>query len=233
MDEITSIEAPHLTLTTVGYDAKAFSEMETVFARSEDVHRRSMDEITKSLSFPKAIEVVQHSTLANRASVLQKVQNLMTGSQNLRAQKDTGFGGLDGARKLLNDMIHESMTKYDAEIAKCTDYYAKQCALMEVARGAISASNSIAANSRTLILDAQNNINKCEKDIPETKLELKKHNGKCKSELAKMNARLRVLMDDIAVMTMILEMSDCDAKLLVQAEKLAMLKCKDQCTKKE
>merc|ERR1719409_26808 len=193
MDEITSIEAPHLTLTTVGYDAKAFSEMEKVFARSEDVHWRSMDEITKSLSFPKAIEVLQHSTLANRASILQKVQNLMTGSQNLRAQKDTGFGGLDGARKLLNDMIHESMTKYDAEIAKCTDYYAKQCALMEVARGQISAANFVAATSRALILDAQNNINRCEILLPETKQELKDHNRKCKDELKSLNTRLKAV----------------------------------------
>jgi len=70
-------------------------------------------------------------------------------------------------------MIYEAMTKYDAEIAKCTDYYAKQCALMEVARGQISAANFVAANSRALILDAQGNINMCEMDIPETKQELK------------------------------------------------------------
>jgi hypothetical protein len=125
------------------------------------------------------------------------------------------------------------MLKYDAGIAKCTDYYAKQCALMEVARGQISAANFVAANSRALILDAQGNINMCERDIPETKQELKDHKAKCKLELHKMNERLKVLMGDIAVMTMILQMSDCDAKLLVQTQKLAMLKCKNQCTKKE
>ena len=42
-------------------------------------------------------------------------------------------------------MIHEAMTKYDAEIAKCTDYYSKQCALMEVAHEQISAANIAAA----------------------------------------------------------------------------------------
>merc|ERR1719424_146758 len=99
------------------------------------------------------------------------------------------------------------MTKYDAEIARCTDYYAKQCALMEVARGQISAANFIAANSRALILDAQGNINMCERDIPETQQELKDHGIQCKSELHKMNERLKILMGDIAVMTMILKMS--------------------------
>ena len=68
----------------------------------------------------------------------------------------------------MSSVIYEAMTKYDAEIAKCTDYYAKQCALMEVARGQISAANFVAANSRALILDAQGNINMCERDIRET-----------------------------------------------------------------
>merc|ERR1719408_393858 len=153
---------------------------------------------------------------------------------NLRKQSNSedGFGGLDGARRLLNDMLHEVMIKYDQEIAKCTAYYAQQCALMEVARGQISAANYVAATARGLILDSQASINHCEISIPETKLELKNHNAKCKSELGKMNKNLKIIMDDIAIMTMILEMSDCDKKFL-QMHKLALLKCKDQCTNKD
>merc|ERR1719460_1836281 len=114
-------------------------------------------------------------TLANATEALKKVglasPDLMQvadmamgrASSNLRKQPK-GYSGLDGARKLLNDMIYESMSKYDSEIAKCTEYYSKQCAAMEVCRGQISASNYIAANSRMLILDAQANINRCEVD---------------------------------------------------------------------
>jgi hypothetical protein len=61
----------------------------------------------------------------------------------------------------LNDMIYESLSKYDTEIAKCTEYYSEQCAAMEACRGQIAASNYIAANSRMLILDAQATINRC------------------------------------------------------------------------
>merc|ERR1712178_154618 len=100
------------------------------------------------------------------------------------------------------------------------------------ARGQISAANYQAATARALILDAQANINHCEISIPETKQELKDHNAKCKTELKKLDAKLKIILNDIAVMTMILEMSDCDAKFL-QYKKLAMLKCKDQCTNKE
>merc|ERR1719409_2225549 len=123
------------------------------------------------------------------------------------------------------------MSKYDAEIAKCTDYYSRQCAAMEACRGQISASNYIAANSRALIFDNQATINKCEVDIPTRKLELKQHLLKCKHELNKLNTRLKIVMGDIAVMTMILEMTDCEKKLL-QMEKIALLHCTDQCTKK-
>merc|ERR1719451_98106 len=104
-------------------------------------------------------------------------------------------------------MIEESMTKYDAEIAKCTQYYSEQCAAMEVCRGSIAASNYIAANSRALILDSQATINKCEVDIPSRKLELNQHNLKCKRELHKMNQRLKIILGDIAVMTVILKMT--------------------------
>jgi len=221
-----------------GSDVKSLTEMETVFVRSDEVHRHSMDEISKTLTFPKAMDMIQHSTLANANSVLGKVTGLLSGSsQNLRAAsgaaKDDGFGGIDGARKLLNSMIHESMTKYDAEISKCTDYYSKQCALMEVARGEISAANFVAANSRALILDAQAVINQMTKDIPATKQELKAHSLQCKTQLHKMNERLKVLMGDIAVMTMILKMSDCDAKGFVQTHQLGMMQCRDECTQKD
>merc|ERR1719236_406072 len=119
-------------------------------------------------------------------------------------------------------MIYESMSKYDAEIAKCTEFYAQQCAAMEACRSKISAANYIAANSRALILDSQASINRCEVDIPTRKYELKQHLLKCKAELLKLNTRLKIVMGDIAVMTMILEMTDCE-KSLTQLKNLALL----------
>merc|ERR1719162_2089404 len=53
----------------------------------------------------------------------------------------------------------------------------------------------------------------------------------CKHELSKLNTRLKIVMGDIAVMTMILEMTDCEKKLL-QMKSFALLHCTDQCTKK-
>merc|ERR1719478_1752687 len=94
-------------------------------------------------------------------------------------------------------------------------------------RGQIAASNYIAANSRSLILDSQATISKCEVDIPTRKLELKQHLLKCKHELNKMNTRLKIVLGDIAVMTIILKMTDCKKKLL-QKEHMALLHCTDK-----
>merc|ERR1719353_2215190 len=123
------------------------------------------------------------------------------------------------------------MAKYDSEIAKCTEYYATQCTAMEACRSQIAASNYIAANSRALILDAQAVINKAEVEIPVKEEELKRHNIECKREITKMVTRLKIVMGDIAIMTMILEMTDCEKKLL-QMKDFGLLHCEDQCTKK-
>merc|ERR1740127_288792 len=188
-----------------------------------------MQAISSHMSVPKAVEVLDRSSM--RTPALMQAANVVLGKQSNLRKQPKGYSGIDGARKLLNDMIYESMSKYDAEIAKCTEYYSKQCAAMEACRGQIAASNYIAANSRALILDSQAVINRCEVDIPTRKLELKNHLLKCKQELAKLNARLKIVMGDIKVMTMILEMTDCEKKLL-QMKEFALLHCTDQCTKK-
>merc|ERR1719375_13835 len=184
----------------------------------------------QSMTVPKAEKFLEQKGLATPALVQATAVALGGGSKNLRKQPK-GYAGIDGARKLLNDMIFESMTKYDAEIAKCTEYYTTQCTAMEACRSQISASNYIAANSRALILDSQAIINVMEVEIPEKELNLKQHNLKCKHELERMNARLKIVLGDIAIMTMILEMTDCEKKLL-QMKNFALLHCTDQCTKK-
>jgi hypothetical protein len=57
------------------------------------------------------------------------------------------------------------------------------------------------------------------------------HQQTCKAQLLRMNTRLKILQGDIAVLTSILKMTDCEKKF-VQMEKLAVLHCQDPCTKK-
>merc|ERR1719409_2642807 len=189
-----------------------------------------MASIMKTMSVEKAWNVLEKDKLTTPA-LIEATSGLFGKHSKLRKQPK-GYAGLEGARKLLNDMIYEAMYDYDVEISKCTEFYAKQCGAMEACRGQIAASNYIAANSRSLILDAQSRINRCEVDIPTRKLELKLHNEKCETELNRMQARLKIILGDIEVMIMILTMTDCDAKSFIQSREYALLRCEDPCTKK-
>merc|ERR1719398_263880 len=183
----------------------------------------------QGMSVSKAAQLLEKSDIATPA--LMQAANLALSKGSSLRKQPKGYSGIDGARQMLNDMIFESMAKYDSEIAKCTEYYATQCTAMEACRSQIAASNYIAANSRALILDAQAVINKAEVEIPVKEEELKQHNIKCKREITKMVTRLKIVMGDIAIVTMILEMTDCEKKLL-QMKDFGLLHCEDQCTKK-
>jgi hypothetical protein len=130
---------------------------------------------------------------------------------------------------MLNDMIYESMSKYDLEITKCTAYYAEQCAAMQACRGQISSSNYMAAKSRLKIVHAQSTINQMQRDVPLKKQELKNHKAKCDEERKNLHKHLQIVQGDIKVLTEILKMTEC--KTFVQTE-LALLHCEDPCSKK-
>jgi len=220
--------------TNEAYAVSSFTSLralEKVFHRSETVHQKSMAAITKSLTSEQAMAVLHKKNITNKAFL--QVAELALAKRNLRkkAKQPEGYAGVSGAKKLLNDMIFESSSKYDGEIAKCTEYYARQCALMTTARGEIAASNYIAANSRMHILSSQSTINRCEEDIPTRKLELKEHNSKCSHELKKMNVRLKIILGDIAVLTTILKMTECGEQAFLQGD-VGLMKCKDECTKR-
>jgi len=221
-----------LCSSDVSENRVSIQSMQKVFARSERAHEASMTSMMHRMSTEKAAQIVTKSHPATPALIQATNLALGKGSHLRKGKQPKGYGGIDGARKMLNDMIFESMTKYDTEIAKCTEYYATQCAAMEACRSQISASNYIAANSRALILDAQAVINVAEVEIPTKEQELKQHNLKCKHEIIRMNARLKIVLGDIAIMTMILKMTDCDAKNLLQTKSFALLSCVDKCTNK-
>merc|ERR1719247_3351138 len=211
--------------------------MENVFARSDEVHKAAMTETMKSMTIDKAVAVLEKSELA-KGDVAQIKNIALQGKGNLRQgpvpAPKKGYAGLDGARRLLNNMIYEAFFKYDDTIMRCVDFYSKQCAALYECRGIIQESNYIAANARALVLDSQGRINWCQVEIPTKEYDLKVHNAQCKKELDRLHARLKIVLGDIEIMTTILKMTDCDAskKALLQEMDLGVMKCADRCTKK-
>jgi len=187
-----------------------------------------MASIMSSMSSTRAWNILEKGNLTTPALI--EMQSQSHGKQShLRKAAPQGYAAVEGARTMLNDMIYESMSKYDLEITKCTAYYAEQCSLMQACRGQISSSNYMAAKSRLKIVHAQSTISQLQGDIAVKKQELKKHKAKCDEESKNAHRHLQILQGDIKVLTDILKMTDC--KTFVQTE-LALLHCADPCSKK-
>jgi hypothetical protein len=133
------------------------------------------------------------------------------GQSNLR-RAPKGYSAIDGARKMLNDMIYDTFLEYDRLIEACTSYYYYQFGQMASCRGQIAASNFVAANARNFILDAQTIINRCQEDIPEKTNERNKTKVNTEAQLKTMKEREKVVKADLDVLTVILKMTDCDNK---------------------
>merc|ERR1719316_1830334 len=221
-------------LSITEMSSMSVESMERVFARSHEAHTAAMSDMMRTMTVRKAMAVMEKSNVAK--GDLAQIKNLaLHGKGHLRAAPK-GYAGVDGARKLLNQMIYEAFMKYDKEILRCVDFYSEQCAAMYECRGQIQESNYIAANARSLVLDSQGRINWCEVEIPTKEYDLKVHNAQCKKELDRLHARLKIVLGDIEIMTTILKMTDCDASkkqgALVQEMNLGVMKCSDRCTKK-
>jgi len=203
-------------------EAKA---MEGAFLRSESTHKASMAAMEKSMTVETAANVMDKSKKSTK-ELSQVTSMVRQGKTKLRASPK-GYSGIEGARKMLNDMIYDTFLEYDRLISACQSYYYWQCGNMEWCRGQISASNFIAANARNFILDAQGIINRCEEDIPTKSNERNKTKVRTEEQLDTMEQREKVVMADLDVLTTILEMTDCKASGFMQVRRCTDCRTKE------
>jgi len=227
------IDATSVVSASQSASQATIKAMEQVFLRSETTHKTSMETIMNAMSAESAWQLLEKRNLTSPA-LIQMTSEMHGKQSNLRkaapTPAPTGYAAVEGARKMLNEMIYTSMSKYDDEIADCSHTYAELCAAMQEARGQISGSNYEAAESRAKILQAQSTISQMETDIPAKKQELVKHNRNCRDEKTNSEARLDILQGDIKVLSEILKMTEC--KSFMQMDKLSLRHCQDPCTKK-
>jgi len=120
------------------------------------------------------------------------------------------------------NMALKVLTKYDAEIANCTDYYSRQCAAMEASRGQNAASKHAAANSRALILASQVAISKCEVGTPTRKLwPMRPTNVCCDKDMAETEAKQSER--ESAMLKLSIQIDSINAKSAKLKDKVAVL----------
>jgi Mg-chelatase subunit ChlD len=213
----------------------ALAGMRRYFARSEEEHSTSMASISRRMNTSAALHILERHEqvtpalvqLARRVVTTRSARHKETSRTFLSASKKqpAGYGGFQPALDMLNSMMYESMKKYDTEIAKCTDYYSKQCGMLEGIRGEVASSNFQAATCREHTLAAQGQIELLQDSIPEKSELLHQNDLKCKHEVMELRRRLKIVLGDIEVLTQIIEMTDCHEKALLQ-----LLHCQSNCT---
>merc|ERR550537_236800 len=148
----------------------------------------------------------------NKVSAERMSSHLRAGSISTPA---SGYSGVDKAKNMLNEMIEEVQSKYDMELQNCCEYDEMQSMLIEETRQDISMFNAIAAEARQEVLDASGIIHICEIKLPELNDALTIHNRECKEEISELEAQLSIVMADLAVMDIILGMTECDKSLFL------------------
>jgi hypothetical protein len=223
-------EALSMTMST----STTLASMRRFFVRSDEVHHHAMDSISRKMSTSAAWQVLEQHNQTTPA-LLQFARRALHKGKAAKSQKSLlrgkttpvqSYGSFQPALDLLNSMIYESMRKYDAETAKCTDYYSQQCGYLETVRGEISVTNYKAATCREHTLAAQTQIELSENKIPDLHQELDQHDLKCKHEVYEMQEKLKIIQGDVEVLTSILQMTQCSSLL-----QLDLLHCEDKCNK--
>jgi len=220
------------SLAAVSSDT-SLQTMEKVFARSESMHMQSMATIMKGMTLNKAWQVVEKRNLTNLLVLQRHLGGKRTSLR--KADPKKGYSGVEGARVMLNDVIYESMEKYDNTISECTAFYAKQCSDMKDCRAQIDSSNYMCAKARELVSESVSRIHQCERDIPRTWWKRWMHNWESSRHIRYMTGQLSTLKGDIEILDNILEMTSCHKNktngTFLQTKDLALLRCEDACTK--
>jgi len=207
---------------------------------AEKEHTRALAALTSNMTLNSALEAFKERTATSpgllkflKATLEQRQKKARSSAQttHLRAAgavagRPSGYSGVDKAKNMLNEMIEEVQKKYDLELQKCCEYDESQSALIEEARQDISLFNAEAAEARKEVLEAQAHITICEQKLPELSDALTKHNKDCHEEISNLHAQLEIVLADVAVMTTILGMTECDKN------KLFLVSCADECTGK-
>lgn len=120
----------------------------------------------------------------------------------------------DGARQALNGMILEAHQKMDLEKLECGSFETQHGALMHKTRQEAETYDSQAAAAQGEILDAHHSVQFFERNLPEVREALQKHDFQCASDAESIQAELALLEKDMQTMTTVMGMTTCGAVLL-------------------
>jgi hypothetical protein len=231
---IASLAFSHSHELTSGNMAVEAERTRMSLHKADTEHRESLAAIASRMTLASALQVLHGKTSAK--PLLGLVSKALHGdhkrksgtaleSKNLRASSDrTGYDGLDKARKMLNEMLEDTRTKYDDKQEECCAYDDQQSKLIELCRTDMAIYDEASSGAREEVAEAQMYIDRDTIQLPAEKEALEEHKQLCHKEITDLEWQLHIVMTDVAIMNTILGMMQCDE------QQLLLLTCVDECT---
>ena len=105
--------------------------------------------------------------------------------------------------------MEESGEKLDLEQITCTAFERKQMSMMHKTEADISFFGSQSAEARGKVLKAQSHIGMLNEKIPSVQSEYDDHKADCKRNIAQLQYELKVVTEDVRILDIILNITDC------------------------
>jgi len=157
----------------------------------------------------KAFMAMKHSKLDARAVTM--IQKKFGDSDEQDKSEPTGYAAVDTARDMLNEMMDEAVMNKELEGIRCSEYETKQTKMIGSLEHDIVYANSEASAAKSEVLRTTEVIQVIEEvQLPKYREELREHKERCKVDIAALQAQLRIVMADEAVMKRILDMVCAD-----------------------
>jgi len=156
-----------------------------------------------------AFMAMNHSKLDNRVVAL--IQKKLGGLEEQDKAEPTGYAAVDTARDMLNEMMDEAQMNKELEGIRCSEYETKQVKMIGSLENDITYANAEASAAKSEVLRATEVIQVLEEvQLPKYRENLRQHNERCKVDIAALQAQLRIVMADEAIMKKILDMVCAD-----------------------
>jgi len=116
----------------------------------------------------------QVGKVANHNFLAHEHHNLQPGA-GPTPSPDAGYGGVDKAVTMVNEMITEVDENHDSTTMECKGEFEDLCSQMEDCREAIAVANSDAADARACILNQQKNYQRERRVVAKDSREFEDH----------------------------------------------------------
>lgn len=131
-----------------------------------------------------------------------------------------GYAAVDGATKMLNDMLTEARKNLDDEEVRCIEYDQSSREQMGVLRESVVYYNGVAAEARSRVLKSQSNIASWSLQLRKAQEDYAEHKKQCTASIAQYESHIVVVKHDISIVRGILTQTQCkvdgDATFLLQ-----------------